>query len=216
MLEVVNIFLLWEHYLRSQTSNSLDKLLHKLHLNLVLLKALFKHDTRLIKELIGDAQIPMYIRHVLADIEFLAIQLPFEKLSKFLLKELHLVRVLELVMVTGQLSISHDSLHEVLYKDRHLGVATELGIETLGVSSVPRIQSILEGVVSILINLILAYLIWNWLSICSRLALIIAYINHLLLMLDWALLWCLLCASWGGTRSFLIPCVHSSEQGIPV
>ena len=87
---------------------------------------MLKYFTSRLEDFICDTKGSMNIGHRLADVKLGAIQFESEKLNKLLLEQLHLIRVLKLVMVARKLFVAHDSFHEVFNEDAHLSVTSKL------------------------------------------------------------------------------------------
>jgi len=68
----------------------------------------------------------MNIGHGFSDVKLATVKLELEVGAEFFHEQLHLLRVSELGMITGKLTITHDTLHEVCHKEAHFGVASEL------------------------------------------------------------------------------------------
>ena len=67
----------------------------------------------------------MDLRHRSPDVKPGTVQLPLEEGTELGLQHLHGVRVLELLVMTGQLRVSHDTLHEIFHEHGHLIVPTQ-------------------------------------------------------------------------------------------
>lgn len=68
----------------------------------------------------------MHLRHRLANVKTASIQLKLEVLTKLFLKNFHLFRLLEFIVIAGQLRIAHQVLHKVRHEQLHLCVSAKL------------------------------------------------------------------------------------------
>ena len=67
----------------------------------------------------------MDLRHRSPNVKPGTVQLPLEEGNKLGLQHLHGVRVLELLVMTGQLRVSHDTFHEIFHEHGHLIIPTQ-------------------------------------------------------------------------------------------
>ena len=107
---------LWEDDLWPQSSNPTHELPHDLVFWFLALHCGTENLTRLVKHLISDSKVFVDLRHRSTNVELLTVHLPSEELEELLLEELHLVWLEELCVIAGELSVAHDTLHEVLYE----------------------------------------------------------------------------------------------------
>ena len=113
----------------SNARDTLSKRLHDFLAQPELLQRGQEHFTSAIKDFIGYAKVSMDVWHRSANIVLGPIKLVFEVGAELLFEYLHLVRVLELLVMAGKLCIAHDPFHEVLDKECHLAISTELVVE---------------------------------------------------------------------------------------